>query len=52
MSHDFEVTGLDISSAALSRARTQTRQSGLQDRLRWIQQDVTTWQPQWSFDLV
>jgi 2-polyprenyl-3-methyl-5-hydroxy-6-metoxy-1,4-benzoquinol methylase len=49
----WQVTGLDWSAVALERAAEHAAAADLTDRVRWVQGDVESWQPQAaSFDLV
>ena len=48
----WQVSGADISSEALLRASERAAEAGLSDRLRWIEADLSTWQPDTRFDLV
>ncbi len=49
----WDVTAIDISSEALTRARHRATDlvNGL-DRLQWVQADVTEWDPDRRYDLV
>ncbi|WP_294179921.1 bifunctional 2-polyprenyl-6-hydroxyphenol methylase/3-demethylubiquinol 3-O-methyltransferase UbiG [uncultured Schumannella sp.] len=51
-SHGWHVTGADISNEALSAAAERARASGVADRVRWVQADLTTWEPAATYDLV
>ena len=49
----WQVMGADVSSAALSRAEERARECGISDqRVRWLETDLSTWSPGVSFDLV
>ncbi|WP_216208428.1 class I SAM-dependent methyltransferase [Amycolatopsis aidingensis] len=50
--HGWQVTAADISAAALARAAEQARAAGASERLRWVEADVSRWQPGRRFDLV
>lgn len=47
-SHGWEVTAADISAEALARAAG----SAASDRVRWVEADLTVWEPDMRFDLV
>jgi len=44
-----DVSVLDVSEAALNRSRRQL--GAVSNRIEWIAADVTTWSPDWSYDL-
>jgi SAM-dependent methyltransferase len=46
----WEVTGVDISAEALARAAERAAASGA--TVRWVEADLSTWQPEGGFDLV
>ena len=48
----WEVTGVDISTTAVERARTAARAAGITDRLDLIAADLASWQPESDFELV
>lgn len=48
--HGWSVTGADISSQALSRARERAVTAGLQ--VEWLEADLSTWEPAERYDLV
>lgn len=48
----WQVTGTDISAAALSQARSQAVSAGLGGRLEWVQADLSQWEPERTSDLV
>lgn len=48
----WEVTAADISSEALARASERASKAGVSDRVRWIEADLSTWEPDTRFDLV
>jgi 2-polyprenyl-3-methyl-5-hydroxy-6-metoxy-1,4-benzoquinol methylase len=50
--HGWQVTAADISSEALARAAERAKASGIQERLRWVEADLSTWNPGAQFDLV
>lgn len=51
-SHGWQATGADISSGALARAAERAARSGVADRVRWVEADLTVWTPGARFDLV
>lgn len=51
-SHGWNVTGVDISAGALAHAADRAAASGVADRVRWVQADLTTWEPTAPCDLV
>ncbi|MGW3888744.1 SAM-dependent methyltransferase [Micromonospora chokoriensis] len=51
-SHGWQVTGVDLASAALARAADRAATSGLSDRVRFVEADLTVWEPSTRFDLV
>lgn len=48
----WTVTALDISATALAVGAAEAERTGLADRIRWVQADLSTWQPSAEFDLV
>ena len=50
--HGWSVTGLDISSTALERARGEADRRKVGDRTTFRQQDLSTWEPTDQHDLV
>ena len=49
----WQVTGADISTAALARASERARHGGARaERVRWVEADLTAWEPGERFDLV
>ncbi|WP_183101300.1 class I SAM-dependent methyltransferase [Nocardioides pelophilus] len=48
----WTVTGADISSAALETAAARADAAGLADHLEWVHADLTSWEPERSWDLV
>ncbi|GAB3499369.1 class I SAM-dependent methyltransferase [Amycolatopsis cihanbeyliensis] len=48
----WRVTAADISPAALTRAAERARVSGVSERLRWVETDLSAWNPGMRFDLV
>jgi SAM-dependent methyltransferase len=49
----WQVTAVDISSEALARAaKRETRDNAAPERVRWIEADLSTWEPGNQFDLV
>ena len=50
--HGWTVTGADISGSALTAASTGGQTAGVEDRLTWIEADLTSWDPDNRWDLV
>ncbi|KGH46337.1 SAM-dependent methyltransferase [Modestobacter caceresii] len=50
--HGWQVTAADISAAALARAADRAASSGVAQRVRWLQADLSSWAPDTQFDLV
>jgi methylase of polypeptide subunit release factors len=48
----WQVTAADIAADALARAARRAGDSGVSDRVRWVEADLTVWQPDRQFDLV
>ena len=48
----WSVTAIDISRTALDVGAVEAERSGLGERIRWIEADLSTWQPSAQFDLV
>jgi SAM-dependent methyltransferase len=48
----WQVTAADIAAAALARAAERAAASGVAGRVRWVQADLSTWQPEAPYDLV
>lgn len=48
----WTVTGLDFSQSGLDKAAAVAREAGLDERTRFEQGDVRTWQPTESYDLI
>jgi SAM-dependent methyltransferase len=48
----WRVTAADISAEALSRAAALAENQGVTGRVRFVEADLTTWDPQCLFDLV
>jgi SAM-dependent methyltransferase len=48
----WEVTGVDISTTAIDRARTAAAAAGLSERLNLVAADLGTWLPSTEFNLV
>ncbi|ONI91845.1 SAM-dependent methyltransferase [Saccharothrix sp. ALI-22-I] len=51
-SHGWHVTAADISPEALARAAERATNSEVSERVRWIEADLTVWDPGKRFDLV
>ncbi|MET8229776.1 class I SAM-dependent methyltransferase [Micromonospora sp. NPDC005298] len=50
--HGWRVTAVDIASAALALAAGHATDRGVSERVRWVEADLTTWEPETPFDLV
>lgn len=50
--HGWQVTGADIAAAALDRAGERAIAAGVGERVRWVQADLSTWEPDTHYDLV
>ncbi len=48
----WQVTGADISTEALARAAERAADSGVSDRVQWVEADLSSWTPDRSYDLV
>ena len=48
----WDVTGMDFSAAGLARAAQHAEEAGVADRTHWRREDVRTWQPDGTWDLV
>ena len=48
----WQVTAADIAAAALDRAAQRAAASGVIGRVRWVQADLSSWQPGAQYDLV
>lgn len=48
----WRVTGVDFSATALARGAEQAKSLGLDERISWVQADLTQWAPEGRFDLV
>jgi len=51
-SHGWRVTAADIAAEALARAAERASDSGVSERVQWIEADLTVWDPGTRFDLV
>lgn len=51
-SRGWRVTAADISAGALARAAARGAEDGLARNVRWVQADLTVWDPGTRFDLV
>jgi SAM-dependent methyltransferase len=51
-SHGWQVTAADISSDALARAADRAAAGGQAEPIRWVEADLTAWEPGMRFDLV
>ncbi len=50
--HGWAVTAVDVSEGALSGARERAGRHQAGGRVRWVQADLETWEPDAAFDLV
>ncbi|MDG4831077.1 class I SAM-dependent methyltransferase [Solwaraspora sp. WMMD1047] len=50
--HGWRVTAADISADVLARAAARATASGLAASIRWVEADLTAWDPGLRFDLV
>lgn len=48
----WRVTGADIAADALARAAERAAAAGVADRVRWVEADLSVWEPEERFDLV
>ena len=48
----WEVTAADVASAALAVAAERAAAGGVADRVRWVQADLSVWEPDTHYDLV
>ncbi|MFF0366384.1 class I SAM-dependent methyltransferase [Micromonospora sp. NPDC005087] len=51
-SHGWQVTAADIAPEALARAAARATTTGLPEPVRWVEADLTVWDPGMRFDLV
>jgi SAM-dependent methyltransferase len=51
-SHGWQVIAADIAPEALARAAERASNSGLSERVQWVEADLTVWEPAMRFDLV
>ncbi|MET8120388.1 class I SAM-dependent methyltransferase [Micromonospora sp. NPDC005189] len=51
-SHGWQVTAVDIASDALAVAAERATNSAVSERVRWVEADLTVWDPGVRFDLV
>lgn len=51
-SRGWQVTGADISAEALAGAAERAAESGSAGRVRWVEADLSVWEPGTPFDLV
>ncbi|TNC16626.1 class I SAM-dependent methyltransferase [Georgenia sp. 311] len=52
VTHGWDVTGVDISAAALAAARENARRACVTGRLSWVEADLLAWEPAQRWDLV
>jgi 2-polyprenyl-3-methyl-5-hydroxy-6-metoxy-1,4-benzoquinol methylase len=50
--HGWQVTGADISGAALAQAAERAERQSVSGRVTWVEADLTSWAPGGRFDLV
>jgi SAM-dependent methyltransferase len=50
--HGWQVTAADVAAGALAVAADRAAASGATNRIRWVQADLSTWEPDAQFDLV
>lgn len=50
--HGWAVTAADLSTAALARAAARAVEAGVAGRVRWVEVDLGSWEPDTRFDLV
>lgn len=48
----WDVTAVDISAEALAQAAARAAEGGTPDGVRWLEADLSSWQPDGRFDLV
>lgn len=48
----WHVTGADVADAALDYAKDNAAAAGVSDRVRWVQADLSVWEPETQMDLV
>ena len=51
-SRGWRVTGVDIAAGALDVAARRAEESGLADRVSWLEADLSVWEPDTRYDLV
>jgi SAM-dependent methyltransferase len=51
-SRGWQVTAADISAEALSRAAGRAASADVGDRVRWVEADLSAWEPDAQYDLV
>lgn len=50
--HGWQVTAADVAAGALAVAADRAAASGATNRIRWVQADLSSWEPETQFDLV
>ncbi|ADB32928.1 Methyltransferase type 11 [Kribbella flavida DSM 17836] len=50
--HGWQVTAVDISAEALARAEERSAPRGMSQQVRWVEADLSVWQPETQYDLV
>lgn len=48
----WHVTAVDFASAALDKGEAEAKRQGLDERITWLCEDLTSWRPDQEFDLV
>lgn len=48
----WQVTAVDMAAAALDRAAIRATANGVADQVKWVQADLSTWDPDSRYDLV
>lgn len=48
----WDATGMDFSAVGLERAALHAAEAGVEDRTHWRQEDVRSWEPDGTWDLV
>jgi cyclopropane fatty-acyl-phospholipid synthase-like methyltransferase len=50
--HGWQVTGVDIAPNAIERARAAATARGVDERITWLVEDLSSWTPPGPYDLV
>ncbi|HEX2247348.1 MAG TPA: class I SAM-dependent methyltransferase [Arthrobacter sp.] len=48
----WQVTGVDVSGLALERAAKHAEDAGVAEKIQWLKQDLSGWEPDTQYDLV